>query len=695
MFNFLKQSMASGGLAVRRCATLICIVAIAIGGSALAAAQELDWPQGRAIPRFARPAHSLDAIELQSLSDDQRITFSSLQGHVNAVQPRILLLDAKAGEGRDTWPDTASVKLGPRKIYAAEQRYELLKKYRDCVRGIVLYDPARSTHYRNLAGTIAALEQALPVSLQVQQELREHDLDFTVLRDLSKLTMTSGPEIYQYLYDHEWHRCTKRLILSARPGRRGDLDHTRDIATAAGAAVVWLDNRDPNERDLMRKFLADMPAGNAIVLGWYTSERSGITTASEFGLGTLPADYYVSGSVYAGGEPMIQIPPTPRRSPLQNKAYITLFISDGDNIQYNQHAMRQIWDQSQQDRKALPLNWTISPALVDIGPGLMNYYYSTSGPNDCFVTGPSGMGYAMPVNTLREPGASVGVHMVDSKKMEGYTQMTQRYLRRSGLRVVTVWDNLTDEHREIYARNCHDLLGATVQNFRDDPSVRSSVENERTRFERLIIPYCTTSEHLASSIRKELNQWDQTSPLFLAYQVNVWKELKPQRLVSLADQLSQEYDEKIAFVRADHYFNYRLQHDALPSNVTNLATTKIRSLEREVPHLNDLIDGSAATSVALPSGLSLGLELEFDSLQKLDRARIAGEQVDAASIQVMASSDYQNWKELPYPVDQSSNGQFTDWNAAPAKWLRISLTNPSEQAVAVGEIEIFARQATR
>ncbi len=167
-----------------------------------------------------------------------------------------------------------------------------------------------------------------------------------VVRDLTELHMTTATEIYQYLYDSEWQQCTRRLIVSANPGRRGDLHHTRDIASAVGAAVVWLDNRDEKQRDLMRKFLADMTPGDAIVLGWYTTERSGITTASEFGVGTVPADYYLSPSVYGSVDQPIAIPVVPKRAELQNKAYVTVFISDGDNIQYNQHAMRNDWDRS-------------------------------------------------------------------------------------------------------------------------------------------------------------------------------------------------------------------------------------------------------------------------------------------------------------------------------------------------------------
>ena len=43
----------------------------------------IAWPKGQALPIFATPAIPLDAIEVQSLSADEQITFSALQGLVN------------------------------------------------------------------------------------------------------------------------------------------------------------------------------------------------------------------------------------------------------------------------------------------------------------------------------------------------------------------------------------------------------------------------------------------------------------------------------------------------------------------------------------------------------------------------------------------------------------------------------------
>ena len=104
-----------------------------------------------------------------------------------------------------------------------------------------------------------------------------------------------------------------------------------------------------------------MPAGNAVVLGWYATERSGVTTATRFGIGTMPADHFMNATVFAGGSHEIRIPAAPEPPALENKLYVTIFLSDGDNIQYTQHAMRRIWDRSSDVRGKMPLNWTIAP----------------------------------------------------------------------------------------------------------------------------------------------------------------------------------------------------------------------------------------------------------------------------------------------------------------------------------------------
>ncbi len=185
--------------------------------------------------------------------------------------------------------------------------------------------------------------------------------------------------------------------------------------------------------------------------------------------------------------------------------------------------------------------------------GILNYYYDTATPQDCFVCGPSGMGYLMPVNTLAEPGAPVGNMLDDPRRMEAYAQLTDRYLRRAGLKVVTIWDDATASQRQAYERNCPDLLGATIQNFRDVPSVQSSWEHNRLRFERLQIPYADNADALSQSLAVLHAKGASTAPEFAAYQVNIWGSLQPDRLVAWMTTIERELP-RVQFVRADHFF---------------------------------------------------------------------------------------------------------------------------------------------
>jgi hypothetical protein len=107
--------------------------------------------------------------------------------------------------------------------------------------------------------------------------------------------------------------------------------------------------------------------------------------------------------------------------------------------------------------------------------------------------------------------------------------------------------------RRSFEKNCPSLLGVTVQNFRDDPAVKSGVADNGLRFERLVIPYAGSYEDLRRSIEEHEALVDGQSPRFAAYQADVWSPLKPERLIELMSDLERQHPQ-IEFVRADHYF---------------------------------------------------------------------------------------------------------------------------------------------
>ena len=285
---------------IARILALLSCLAVAVH-AAPESSDAVHWPEGQVLPHLPAPADALKTINVDALSHEEQLTFSAFAGHVNRQQPRIALLNRRSEEGPETWFHTPTVGLQLDQQVDENDEYSLIADFVQNVSGVVLYDAERNPHMRNLAATAAALQKALPVTRDVYEKLQQRGISLPVIKDLTSLSFDGSLETYQHLYDAYWPQCEKRFILSARPeGRGGDYHHTRDLAAACGAAAVWLDCRIPRERELFGKFLADMPAGNAVILGWHATERSGVTTATRYGIGTMPSDHFMNATVFAG-----------------------------------------------------------------------------------------------------------------------------------------------------------------------------------------------------------------------------------------------------------------------------------------------------------------------------------------------------------------------------------------------------------
>ncbi|MFD2144544.1 hypothetical protein [Mucilaginibacter antarcticus] len=183
-------------------------------------------------------------------------------------------------------------------------------------------------------------------------------------------------------------------------------------------------------------------------------EAPGITRASKYGIATIASDWSFNLTVFSGTSRVINIKPTPPKPPLKNKIYVAFILSDGDNLQFVEHLMRKLWNNP--DRGAVPMGWTVSPAMLDAMPGALNYYYKTATDNDNLISGPSGFGYTYP-NTW-----------TDKSLLKRFVAKTEDYNKRAGLRVITIWNTITGGINpnvgKIYAQQATSTLGITGQN---------------------------------------------------------------------------------------------------------------------------------------------------------------------------------------------------------------------------------------
>ena len=647
---------------------------------------ELNWPENRLLPLFQTPVKVVNALDLNAakLNDQERVMFCTLQGIVNRTRPRILLYNHNE-EPRATWPNAHGLRT---RTINANKPYQLVERFKNEVNGLVLYSTENSEHYANLAATAAGLGRLLPVTAEIRQKLIDNGMDFPVVEDLTGLTMTTPQDIYNYLYDNYWDKCNHRLLVSIRPG----IPYVHDIAAAAGSAAVWLDPRKRVERIVLDKMLRDMTPGRDIVLGWYPEERSGVGEATKYGLSTVPADFFENGTLYAGVNVPVNIPPVPKRPKLENKVYATVYISDGDNIQYCQHAMAKIFEQG--GRGKMPMNWTVSPSLVDFAPQMLNYYYGKATVNDCFACGPSGLGYSMPYD-----GHNKRWNTTKSEDYVPYARLSQRYLEKAGLRVVTVWDEVNDAQRQAYADECGYLYGLTIQDWeRQTGRLKTAVQAERLPFIPNYPCYANGPDVITDFFNRDIKNFKGSEPMFVSGQCTVW-EAGPDKLVALTSKLNALSPGNVEIVRADHFFNLYNEAHHLPFDLTMMESMKVTSS----PSTTDAAlaaDGSPSEPNMWVSSETDGagwVQCDFGEPYLISRfvvrhaqAAGLGRELNTRDFTVETSVDGNTWTAVG---SYSANTEaVTDASIEPveARYVRVSVTDAGADGIArIGDIEVY------
>ena len=639
------------------------------------------WPEWQALPFLSTPVLPLKVIDFSTptgergFSNDEIITFASFQGLVNKVKTEIALFGYGDALRRDHWLTLLGLSFGRTDQYSTPAaRYRLVNEYKDRINGLVVYNapPDNNSpfvHYRNAASTIANIFGYLPVTPEIKTYLANAGVTFPASQtiDITGWTQDTPLNIYQKIYDEYWPRCSKRLLIHMSPGSTNRLAPLRDLAAATGAAIVWLDTKEWNteERDLYKKFMKDMAdtPGTSIVLGWGTTERSVISAGAEFGISLIPSDDYANATIFSATEHQINIPKTPKRPPLENKLYLAMYITDGDNIQYVQGSMKSNWDNAKNDRGKVAVNWTISPGLVDIGPGILNYYYNTASAYECFVAGPSGMGYIMPINTIPErerdgrTTAYAKTFLTDLTYMDNYTRLTQSYLQRSGMRVLTIWDDANTDMKNAYERNCRYLYGATIHAF-GQGDVTPVTINNRLHFSKHTIHYESNLENFKRTVSDYVRSSATDKPLFSTYQLNGWR-VNTGNIVSLYDSIKAIYGDKFEFIRADHFYSYYNEYNELPFNLTMLASTKITGTDNP--------------------------QFEFDRTYSVSRYVIRLAEI-ISGWKVEASANGQSWTLVDECKDNTATVADITIPSTDAKFVKITFTDAKIQ---IADIEIY------
>ncbi len=408
-----------------------------------------SWSSDGLLPAFQAPEH-LDVYDIRNTSYDIQLSVTTMTGLINRQQPEVYLLNSSDAA---FWLNQVFAHI-PHVISAAKDEAileTLLNGYRNRVAGLIIYDPGFIDSV-NVATSLAGQKDCIVVSPALAETLQGSPHQLPVVADLRIYQWKSRVQAYLWAESNLLKNATPNLVAGLDPKIPGAL---RSLLVATRTFVYWLDALDilPDikngwiaERSLMERILKAFAPGT-IHLGWYVNETLGVRLTSEAALPMLASDYFCNLEVWtsiqnvgAGLAPaLLEAPsrpttpesPTISDTPAQSEAtarpavpaqpevsaqpsaiamptppvqpttpaqppkkYISFTMSDGDNLQYNQHRMAQLWQDPV--RGTIPIGWTISPTLVRVAPALAAYYTRMATPNDELVAGPSGAGYILP-----------------------------------------------------------------------------------------------------------------------------------------------------------------------------------------------------------------------------------------------------------------------------------------------------------
>jgi hypothetical protein len=315
------------------------------------------------------------------------------------------------------------------------------------------------------------------------------------------------------------------------PTRIEPFPYFRDYVVATKALVSWLPPNGPTGELLSEHFAKVGPT--VPYAGWFSNdvagEWSGVDLASQGGSQVLPADFYMNGTVHSGFvAPISDKVRRVRRLEPKNKVYVTLTFGEGDNVQYCQRRMRDLWDDPR--RGEAMVNWTISPLLAEIGPGLFSYYQRTATANDLLICGPSGAGYTYP-----------GSWPAD--QLPAYLELSGDFMRRTGMDLVYAynhrdangWVAFPEEIAQGYAD--HTPLKGIIQSWEGGDLL---VKRGGLPIIGNFSPPGKAAEYKAA-LDAHIADWDGSKPLFIAGGINAWS-WTPSDVAELALLLKDPYE---------------------------------------------------------------------------------------------------------------------------------------------------------
>ena len=367
---------------------------------------------------FSSTFDTLFVIYDNQFSTDELFTIEILQGQLAKEKPKIF---RDIGTGSSIWINDLEENYNIHTDYNYSGNfYSLLSKFKSNIDGYILYDE----NSINEAITLCGLLNTIPIKE-------------TQVNDIENINIFYVDDARDYSFDEIFKNYSEdlnnRILIYQNPNKRLFLG---DYSTFTNSINFF----DTLKSDLTTNVFARM-SPNSILLGFSEyDEYQTIKKASNKMIITQMADYAVNLSTLTNINTNISQNYHETSYEEFNDVHTVCFVmTDGDNIQWllNWFATDERWFGSD-NRGKVDIGWTISPALSELAPTVMQKIYNisknTNEGRDYFIAAPSGIGYIFP-------------DMYSN--LNSYCNLLNDFMNKSDLNIVNIIGN-NENHLTLY-----------------------------------------------------------------------------------------------------------------------------------------------------------------------------------------------------------------------------------------------------
>jgi hypothetical protein len=341
-------------------------------------------------------------------------SFRALQGLVNRDgAPSIFALTDQGAVHDQDWLRLLAKNDGATVVSTADSTNQIgdfgwyLTKFRSHLAGYLLFDAGGKTEgpSSNVALSLAGVLDAVPIDRKDQGLIAAAKAaGLTQLDDV-------GSRDYAWLKGSKyWSQLNRSAEYLNQPS---GLQEGADYAVAEKMPVFWDDVRSDPQMQTMASMLANQQPGG-IVFGWgYTDstyrEDVFVRVASRYTQSIMDTPSNLSVYMHYPLQRNLPNTATPAVPTATGQHYVAFVYSDGDNPRVILNELTQPGNDRYASplRGSIPIGWTLPPAIGTLAGPVVEAIYAQATPDDQFLAGPSGFGYAFP-SLMSDRGAFAG-----------------------------------------------------------------------------------------------------------------------------------------------------------------------------------------------------------------------------------------------------------------------------------------------